>query len=78
MSILRVAAAACVGAGLTIAATWMRMGPLAMTQQSGAVQTDENTWLEEIHGERQLAWVKKKTLVRQQFLKGQSLRTSRS
>ena len=60
MSIVRVATTAClVGAGLTIAVTWMGMGPLATAQQPGLVQSDENTWLEDIHGERQLAWVKK-------------------
>ena len=44
---------------LTIALAVMGTGlPLASAQQSNLEQPDKYTWLEDIHGERQLAWVK--------------------
>ena len=44
---------------LTIAAAFIGSGPLtADAQQPNPDQTDKYTWLEDINGERPLAWVK--------------------
>jgi len=48
-----------VAARLTIAAAFMATGLLlASAQPSSPEQPDNYTWLEDVHGERQLAWVK--------------------
>ena len=44
---------------MTIAAVVIGMGAIPESaQQSSAEQPDKYTWLEDIHGERQMAWVK--------------------
>jgi prolyl oligopeptidase len=56
---LRRRAAHLVGIFITIAAAVMGLNTLASrAQQSSTEQPDKYTWLEDIHGERQLAWVK--------------------
>src|SRR5580692_10582165 len=42
---------------ITVAVTGLKTSP-ARAQQSSTEQPDKYTWLEDIHGERQMAWVK--------------------
>ena len=52
-------AACLVGVVVTIAAAVTGLNAIsARAQQSSAEQPDKYTWLEDIHGERQMAWVK--------------------
>ena len=56
---LRRAAACLVATLMTMAAVVAGMGAIpAASQQSSLEQPDNYTWLEDIHGERQMAWVK--------------------